>query len=949
MAQKVFIIPHTHWDREWYQPFQEFRLRLVQLVDLLLDIMVNDPAYRFFMLDGQTVVLEDYLAVRPEREPVLRALVQEGRLLVGPWFVLPDEFLVSPEALVRNLLLGERVARRFGKAMQVGYVPDQFGHVSQLPQILRGFGMEDAVLWRGLDDEPFELRWQGPDGSEVLLIYLRGGYGNAAHLAADDPEAFAAEVEGLAADFSPHSHSGCLPLMLGTDHMEPWPGLPAAIRHARERTHALEVEHSTLPRYIQEVRASLGEKGMSALPVVRGELRACKRQHLLPGVLSMRIGLKQRNAQIQGLLERWAEPWAAFAEWQSGRLGRPLVAISPTREILWQAWRYLLENQPHDSICGCSVDQVHREMQTRFDWAEQVGEDVTRRSLEGIAAEIDTSDSDEGALAVVVFNPLGARQTDVVEATLVLPQSLEDFWLADEEGQAIPFQILERVERELLNMTLDPQSLQAMLGLVQDGKVQGRVILDVQVRSSGEKARIDIALADSGSLGGQALERQMAQVQALLQDDRVREIEIRAREAPQVSVAFVASEVPSLGYRTYWVKPGSRPQRPSPVVASPLRIENEFLVVQADPQDGTLTVLHKESGMLLPGLNRFVDGGDRGDEYNYCPPEDDNVVDALCAAPVVRLAESGPARATLEVRMLYRVPEGLTAGRMARSRHWVVLSIQTRVSLAAGVPRCDIETEVINTARDHRLRAHFPTPIATEHSWAEGHYDVVERGLTLPTDTADWVEHPQPTFPQRAFCGVSDGERGLTIGVRGLPEAEVLQAEDGVAVAVTLLRSVGWLSRDDLSTREGHAGPGLPTPDAQCLGHHTFHYSVIPHVGGWERAFRQAHAFETPMRGVPTSLHRGTMPSTDSLLRVQPESLVATAVKGAEDGEGVIVRVCNYADRAVDAEVEVPWPIRGAERVTLAERPVEVLPVAGGRRIAFGCGPWEVVTLRLRI
>jgi alpha-mannosidase len=237
----------------------------------------------------------------------------------------------------------------------------------------------------------------------------------------------------------------------------------------------------------------------------------------------------------------------------------------------------------------------------------------------------------------------------------------------------------------------------------------------------------------------------------------------------------------------------------------------------------------------------------------------------------------------------------------------------------------------------------------TAHSCAEGHYDVVKRSLALPADAANWVEQPQPTFPQQAFCSVSDGERGVTIAVRGLPEAEVMDGEGGVTIAVTLLRSVGWLSRDDLSTRNGHAGPGLPTPEAQELGHHTFHYSVIPHSGGWERGFRQARAFETPMRGVLTSAHGGALDSSVSLLDAGPESLVVTAVKAAEEGEGVIVRVCNYADRAVDAAIEVPWPVRGAERVTLAERSVEALPVTQGRRIAFRCGAWEVVTLRLEV
>jgi hypothetical protein len=167
------LISHTHWDREWYLPFQEFRLKLVRLIDGMLDLLARDRGFRHFMLDGQTIVLEDYLALRPDREREIAAHVRSERLLIGPWFVLPDEFLVSPEAILRNLLEGRRIAARFGRNMPVGYIPDPFGHIAQMPQILRGFGIETACVQRGLDDQPCEFWWQSPDGSQVLMAYLR--------------------------------------------------------------------------------------------------------------------------------------------------------------------------------------------------------------------------------------------------------------------------------------------------------------------------------------------------------------------------------------------------------------------------------------------------------------------------------------------------------------------------------------------------------------------------------------------------------------------------------------------------------------------------------------------------------------------------------------------------------------------------------------------------------
>lgn len=945
MGHKAFIISHTHWDREWYQPFQEFRLRLVKLVDGLLDIMASDPDYRFFMLDGQTVVLEDYLEMRPERESEIRALVRSGRLLIGPWFILPDEFLVSPEALVRNLLLGHRIAQRFGAKMNVGYVPDQFGHISQLPHILRGFGMSEAVLWRGLDDQPFELRWRGPGGDEVLLIYLRGGYGNAAHLPAGDPEAFVQALETLAGDMAPHSRTGCLPMMNGTDHMEPHAGLPSAIRYASARLPSLDIRHSTLPAYIHAVRQALGPAGAETLPVVEGELRSCKTQHLLPGVLSTRMWIKQRNAAVQTLLERWAEPWAAFAEIAARETGLPPMPLSPAHEIVRRAWRYLLENQPHDSICGCSVDQVHREMRTRYDWAEQIGETVVRQSLNAVAPAAAGPNGEPG---VVVFNPLAGPRTDVLEATLELPQSLEEFAVVDEIGDPISCQVLEREQEEYFAGTFARDELMLVAAAAQDGKVQDKPIREVVLRKNGDRARLDVTLGESGAPDPAALREWAALSQALLGDETIREVDVRVRSPLRCRVALVAPDVPPFGYRAFGLQPSASARAAGRVSASALRLENEFLVVQVEPRDGTLSILHKPTGLRLAGVNRFVDGGDRGDEYNYCPPENDTIVDAPCEKPVIRLVETGPARAALEIDLLYRLPESLSPDRASRSPHHVVIPITTRVSLAAGVPRCDIQTTVVNAARDHRLRVLVPTPILTDRSFAEGHYDVVMRGLELPTDTADWVEQPQPTFPQRAFCDVNDGERGVMVAVRGLPEGEVIAGGNGATIAVTLLRCVGWLSRDDLATRKWGAGPGRPTPEAQELGEYTFHYAIIPHAGDWEQAFRHAHAFETPMRAVQVAAFGELLPAAASFLTVRPDSLVVTAVKAPEEGDGLIVRVCNYAAHAVDAELTFAWPIRRAERANLAEQALGPLAV-DGRTVRIPCGPWQTATVRVEV
>src|ERR1700687_1416322 len=192
----VAIVPHTHWDREWYAPFQAFRLRLVDLLDEFLPRLEADPAYARFMLDGQMAVVDDYLAVRPEAEPTLRRLAASGRLAMGPWYILMDEFLVSGETIIRNLQTGLERAAAFGGAMPVGYLPDMFGHIAQMPQILALGGFDHAVVWRGVPSavDKTAFWWTALDGSTVRAEYLWVGYSNGASMP-DDAKALLRRVQ----------------------------------------------------------------------------------------------------------------------------------------------------------------------------------------------------------------------------------------------------------------------------------------------------------------------------------------------------------------------------------------------------------------------------------------------------------------------------------------------------------------------------------------------------------------------------------------------------------------------------------------------------------------------------------------------------------------------------------------------------------------------------------
>ena len=565
----LHLVSHTHWDREWYLTFQQFRLKLVHLIDGLLDILEHDKNFRHFMLDGQTIVLDDYLLMRPQREADLRRYIKNGRILIGPWHILPDEFLVSPEATIRNLLEGDRTCRKYGPKMMVGYIPDPFGHIGQMPQILRGFGIETACVQRGLSDQPCEFWWESPDGSRLFMAYLRDGYGNAALLPASEPERFTALVREVRDNLAPYSASDHLLLMYGTDHMQPPPETARAIACTKGKLDGDKLVHSTLPAYIAAVQKSL-RKTLYQLPVITGELRQCKRSHLLPGVLSARMWIKQRNHACETLLEKWAEP---FSTWQelvtaSTRHLSPTAPQSsiPFRydvvkrksEILHQAWRLLMENHPHDSICGCSIDQVHDEMKVRFDQVEQIGEEITKQSLEALASATNTAipNSQPATLnpqsAIVVFNPTSGPRTDLVTA---FAEFHGEFEIVDEQGNVVPHQMLGSSSQDLINAVMSKKELKSGLAMIHEGRILGKVIQDVAIQRDGSQVNLEVVLADSGELDLAAWENGVREIEALLADPTVTTFHARAHSVPASEFILTAKEIPGHGYKTFWLRP----------------------------------------------------------------------------------------------------------------------------------------------------------------------------------------------------------------------------------------------------------------------------------------------------------------------------------------------------------------------------------------------------------
>ncbi|MEO8394579.1 MAG: glycoside hydrolase family 38 C-terminal domain-containing protein, partial [Chloroflexota bacterium] len=793
------LISHTHWDRAWYCTFQEFRIRLVRLVDRLLQTLAEEPDFRVFMLDGQMSVIEDYLEVRPDKAAELQALCRSGRIQIGPWFVLADEFLVSPEALIRNLKLGRKMGEAYGGVMDIGYVPDGFGHIAQLPQILRGFGIDNAFFWRGMGADGnrlgTEFVWCAPDGSGVTTILMPWGYHNVTNLGYGihwgdvsemlfNMELAQEKIKRAVDKLTPMANTSALLLMNGIDHAEAEPRVPVIVAEANQRLADTTVHHGTLADHLARVRAT----GVP-LKEFEGEFRWGRYSEILQGVYSTRIHLKQANHKGETLLERLVEPLTALA-WLSGA-----DVPEGTPDLVATAWHWLLLNHPHDDIYGSGIDEVHHEMAYRFSQSQQIGDLLVRDSLRQLAQQIDYTK--QTGTPIIIYNPLGWARREIVEAQIDFEfddPKAGSSRIIDSEGDVIDHQVIR--EGDMLWM---------------------------EVLKPSRKRRVTVLLP----------------------------VDIRA-----------------FGYTTVYAQPvpENTPILPSnDLVAAAQGGENRFLSFSI-AQDGGITLIDKITGKIYSGLHHFYDVEDAGDEYTYCPAAHSRTITTQGKTAHITQTENGPCRVAFRIERTLSIPAKLSEDRQRRSSEIVDLPLTSYIYLYADQPGLYIKTRISNAAQDHKLTVNFPTGLEVAQANVDESFMVAARDLKLP-DSTGWIEDPTPLMHQRSFTDLSDGEHGLAILNRGLPSVEVYESG---TIALTLLRSVGWLSRDDLTVRRIAAGPLVPTPGAQCLGEYEYEYAILPHAGDWQNVYAAAHNYNAPLLARRADTHAGLVLREMNITRDDP-------------------------------------------------------------------------------
>jgi alpha-mannosidase len=847
------IISHTHWDREWYLPYEKHHVRLVKLVDTLLDKLDQDENYRSFFLDGQTIILEDYLEVRPDQKERLSKFIHDGRILIGPWYILQDAFLTSGEANVRNMQIGHQDAQKYGTVAKIGYYPDTFGLAGQTPQLMHQSGISNALFGRGVKPTGFnntvsdgdyessfsELIWEGPDGSQVLGILFANWYNNGWEIPVD-PEEAAVYWDKKLADTEKYASMGELLFMNGCDHQPIQLDLPEALKVASELYPDTTFIHSNFIDYLQAVQQSLNRE----LSVVKGELRSQRTDgwNTLVNTASARVYLKQLNQLGQVMLENVAEPLAALAHILEAGGKYP-------HHLFTYAWKTLMQNHPHDSICGCSIDDVHREMVTRFDKSRHVAEAIIDDSKRAIAELVDTSSfaaTGDNALPVIVMNTSGWERTGVVSIELdVLRVYLSDGYTQEEASE-----------------------------MVRAADLSGRVLVDETGRA------LPCTSQDLGLLFGYDLP-----------DDKFRQPYM----CRKVKLTFEAKNVPALGLKAYaWVKREAEIPSFSLLVGDRV-LENDSLKIEV-ADNGSFNLTDKVNSRIYRDLGLYENTGDIGNEYMYKQPNGEIARTTVGVTAQIRVLQNTPYQASIEIVHDWEIPASADEvleeeqrnliyfghRKAQRSERMVPLQIRTVVSLSRSGKGVEISATFNNQAKDHRLRMLFPTDLNSKVHRVDTMFEIPQRDNA---PVAEWT-NPSNTQHQQAFVDISEAGTGLVVANLGLNEYEVLR--DGRhTIAVTLLRAVGELGDWGL----------FPTPEAQCQGEHTVRLAIYPHNGDaiQSGAYAEAYQFQIPWTLCQTDIHQGSISPTYAPFQWQSNEMAFSSMKLNEGTDDVLLRWYNMS------------------------------------------------------
>lgn len=941
----LHIVPHTHWDREWYFTSEESQVLLYQHMKDLLAFMEEHPQYPFYVLDGQTVLLEDYLEAAPQDRSRIADLVRQGRLIIGPWYTQTDEMAVGGESIARNLYWGGRDCRSFQDAagedgscnasldhsprMAVGYLPDSFGQCAQMPMLLRQAGIPYSVFWRGTSSRHgvgSEFTWESEDGSRVTVQQLPLCYALGRFLPTD--ESLRKRMDMTLAALERFATPGCTDFVLpaGFDQMPVQKDMDQVIALLREW---YPDWNFVLDSYENVCRL---QESRSDLPTIRGEFLDGSTARVHRSIYSTRMDLKIKNTRLEQYITHVAEPLSAMA-WQLG--------LSYPAGLYEKLWKELMKNHAHDSMGCCCSDEVHRVIDSRYEDVRLRAEMLVKYAMRFIA---DHQETPPAIVQLMQEASAAAAGSAVASVSAGSASTGPDSASPAAAQAALVGRTQASGEEKLLLFNTLP--------------VERRLTVTAQVTT--RHAHFILRDAEGNPVSYQLLDQAPVDASIVFRELKRRSAEGDLDPFTRYTIA-IERQLPAFGYETLYLDFAGNGRSCGPkevpadmVNASPsesLQIEDSFYRVCL-LEDGSLDILDKRDGRLYHGLARWEDSGNAGDEYDYSPPEKDQVLTE------VRLlsghAENGPLISRLHYSLsmsVYRnlsVRSGAASGQTA-PEDMIPLGLSCTLSLQNdGLIR--FLTEVQNDADDHRLRLLFPTGISAEYSHASQAFGEILRPVNDPClavwEKEKWEERPDGIYPMLDYVYLQDNARSFGLITGGGREYEIT-GSDQDTIAFTVLSCTGMCGEDDLIRRPGRlSGIALPTPDSQMHGTIRQEFALALSAPGgcasasqlyhwpavcWHQAERQE--FFLNKKDVRT-------PVRASLLKLNGNVQIS-AVKKAEEEDALLVRVFNPSESAQEFSI-CPGACKEGNpsviRADLLEQPVTPDQTAAGSTGQEACG-----------
>ena len=882
MKRKIHVIPHSHWDREWYFTTSRSKVYLMKDLGDVLNTLENDPEFKYFMVDAQGSLLDDYIKWRPQDKERISKLVNDGRLVIGPWYTQTDQLVISGESIVRNMYYGMKRCESFGKYMNVGYVPDSFGQSGNMPQIYRQFGIEDTLFWRGVSDDMVkhtDYNWRGDDGSVVFTTQIPFGYyigGNIPEEPEENEEFWQKECLEKAGGRSATRH---IYFPNGFDQAPVRTNLPQLVKERNEKDPENEYVISCIEDYIKDVKSENPE-----LEEVQGELVIAKHMRIHKSIFSSRSDLKVMNTQIQNYVTNVMEPLLTI----SYNLGNEYP-----HEAVAEIWKLLFENAAHDSIGSCISDTANEDVYVRYKQARDIAVNLVELHSRLIATNVK-NDAD---MTFTAINTLPQKRKDTVIVKTYVPGG--KFAIIDENGNDVDYTIIK--SRDLTDYVL---SQTIMLDPSRKFYVPDQVL----------EVTMAIKANDVPALG-------YVQYSIDTQKDSHKE----TADKKVLENEYYAIEVEENGSLTIVDK------------ANNVTYKNQGILVENGDDGDSFNYSPPRKDMeVFSNESKCTVKISGSDIYDQAEIHFDMVVPAdLDERAEGKVSVTMPVDMTVALRKDSKVIDFNVKVDNKGLSHRLCVLFDSQIVSAFNY--ADQQFGLIK--RPNYYEKEMKLYMESMNNKTEKKAGIQELA-NWANDQSTWQEPPISIEPTQSYVSLTDGKTGIAVIPQGVREYEVL---DDSKIRLTLFRTYGFMGKENLIYRPGRASGEriIETPAAQLLKEMEFNFGFTSYAGDINdsdidtlakqyNTNMEVYTYAEFLNGRLIFSQReidGENAKIHSLFETEG-NLVVSAVKKAEEDDGYIIRLYNGKDhKNLDDKIKFNFDIKEAYYTNLKEEKTEEIKI----------------------